>query len=30
MSYFGSRQFNAQYEEYGRTYTIGLRFTPLP
>ena len=29
-SYFGSRQFNAQYEEYGRTYTIGLRFTPLP
>lgn len=29
-TYFGSRQFNAQYEEYGRTYTIGLRFTPLP
>ena len=29
-TYFGSRQFNAQYEEYGRTYTIGLRYTPLP
>ena len=27
-AYFGSRQFNAQYEEYGRTLSIGLRFTP--
>ena len=29
-TYFGSRQFNAQYEEYGRTYSIGLRYAPQP
>ena len=28
-NYFGSRAFNAQYEEYGRTYSLGLRFTPF-
>ena len=28
-TYFDTRRFNAQYEEYGRTYTLGLRFTPL-
>jgi TonB-dependent receptor len=28
-NYFGSRQFNAQYEEYGRTFSLGLRYTPL-
>ena len=27
-AYFGSSQFNAQYEEYGRTLSLGLRFTP--
>lgn len=28
-TYFGSRAFNAQYEEYGLTYSLGLRFTPF-
>ena len=28
-TYFNSRQFNAQYEEYGRTYSLGLRYTPF-
>jgi TonB-dependent receptor len=27
-AYFGQRQFNAQYEEYGRTYSLGLRWIP--
>ena len=27
-AYFGQRQFNAQYEEYGRTYSLGLRWAP--
>lgn len=27
-AYFGSPLYNAQYEEYGRTYTLGLRYTP--
>jgi TonB-dependent receptor len=26
-AYFGSRQFNAQFEEYGRTYSLGLRYS---
>jgi TonB-dependent receptor len=28
-NYFGSRQYNAQYEEYGRTFSLGLRYTPF-
>jgi TonB-dependent receptor len=28
-AYFGSRSYNAQYEEYGATYTLGLRWTPF-
>lgn len=27
-TYFGTRTFNAQFEEYGRSYTLGLRWTP--
>ena len=29
-AYFGSRTYNAQYEEYGRTFSLGLRYTPQP
>ncbi len=29
FTYFGSRPFNAQFEEYGRTFSLGLRFTPI-
>ena len=29
-AYFGSRAYNAQYEEYGRTFSLGLRYTPQP
>lgn len=28
FNYFGSGLYNAQYEEYGRTFSIGLRYTP--
>ena len=27
-NYFGSRVYNAQYEEHGRTFSLGLRYTP--
>ena len=27
-AYFGSRAYNAQYEEYGRTISVGLRYRP--
>ena len=27
-AYFDSRSLNGQYEEYGQTYTLGLRWTP--
>jgi TonB-dependent receptor len=27
-AYFGSRAYNAQFEEYGRTITVGLRYRP--
>ena len=27
-AYFGQSRFNAQYEEYGRTYSFGLRYVP--
>ena len=27
-NYFGSRAYNAQYEEYGRTFSLGIRYTP--
>ena len=28
-NYFGSRPYNSQYEEYGATYTLGLRWSPF-
>jgi TonB-dependent receptor len=28
-NYFAFRPYNAQYEEYGATYTLGLRWTPF-
>ena len=28
FTYFGSRAYNAQYEEYGRTYALGIKYTP--
>jgi len=28
-TYFDSRRYNAQYEEYGRTLSLGLRYTPF-
>lgn len=28
-NYFGSRPYNAQYEEYGTTYSLALRWTPF-
>jgi outer membrane receptor protein involved in Fe transport len=28
-NYFGSTPYNAQYEEYGATYSLGLRWTPF-
>jgi TonB-dependent receptor len=28
-NYFGSRPYNAQYEKYGTTYSLGLRWTPF-
>ncbi len=28
-AYFGSRSYNAQYEEYGRTYALGIKYTPF-
>ena len=27
-AYFGSRAYNAQFEEYGRTFSVGLRYRP--
>ena len=28
-TYFGSKQYNAQFEEYGRTYSLGIKYTPF-
>jgi outer membrane receptor protein involved in Fe transport len=28
-SYFGNRSYNSQFEEYGRTYSLGIKYTPF-
>ncbi len=28
-TYFGSKAYNAQYEDYGRTYSLGVKYTPF-
>ena len=28
-TYFGSRAYNSQYEEYGRTFSLGVKYTPF-
>ena len=27
-AYFGERAYNAQYETYGRTFALGIRYQP--